>query len=95
MTIPLPNGTRAFIPPGHVTTMEKSLGVWPTIDGNDSKHIEENAERTLTGAHGLDSIQVQTMGRNSIWYCHTSHHINRDAGSPPYRELSLPFLPGH
>ncbi len=42
MTIPLPDGTRAPISPGHVTTAEKSLGVWSAIDGNDSKHIEEN-----------------------------------------------------
>jgi hypothetical protein len=39
MTIPLPNGTRAPISHGHVTTAEKSLGVWSAIDGNDSKHI--------------------------------------------------------
>ena len=42
MTIPLPDGTRAQISTGQVTTMEKSLGVWPAIDGDDSKHIEEN-----------------------------------------------------
>jgi hypothetical protein len=42
MTIPLPDGTRAPISHGQVTTAEKSLGVWSAIDGNDSKHIEEN-----------------------------------------------------
>ncbi len=42
MRISLPNGTRAPISPGHVTTVEKSLGVWSAIDGNDSKHIKEN-----------------------------------------------------
>jgi hypothetical protein len=42
MTIPLPDGTRAPISPGHVTTAEKSLGVWSAIDGDDSKHIKEN-----------------------------------------------------
>jgi hypothetical protein len=45
MTIPLPHGTRAPISPGHVTTTEKSLGVWSAIKGNNSKHIEENATR--------------------------------------------------
>jgi len=42
MTIPLPDGTRAPISNGQVDTAEKSLGVWSAIDGNDSKHIEEN-----------------------------------------------------
>ena len=42
MTIPLPDGTRAPISHGQVTTAEKSLGVWSAIDGNDSKHIKEN-----------------------------------------------------
>jgi hypothetical protein len=42
MTIPLPDGTRAPISNGQVTTAEKSLGVWSAIDGTDSKHIEEN-----------------------------------------------------
>jgi hypothetical protein len=42
MTIPLPDGTRAHISHGNVSTAEKLLGVWSTIDRNDSKHIEEN-----------------------------------------------------
>jgi len=42
MTIPLPDGTRAPISNGQVATTEKSLGVWSAIDGDDSKHIEEN-----------------------------------------------------
>ena len=42
MTIPLPDDTRAPISHGPVTTVEKSLGVGSAIDGNDSKHIEEN-----------------------------------------------------
>jgi len=42
MTIPLPDGTRAPIYMGQVTTAEKSFGVWSAIDGIDSKHIEEN-----------------------------------------------------
>ena len=42
MTIPLPDGTRAPISNGQVTTGEKSSGVWSAIDGDDSKHIEEN-----------------------------------------------------
>jgi hypothetical protein len=42
MTIPLPDGTKAHISHGDVSTAEKLLGVWSIIDGNDSKHIEEN-----------------------------------------------------
>jgi len=42
MTIPLPDGTRAPITHGQVSTAEKSLGVWSSIDGDDSKHISEN-----------------------------------------------------
>ncbi len=42
MTIPLPDIIRAHISHGDVSTAEKLLGVWSTIDGNDSKHIEEN-----------------------------------------------------
>jgi hypothetical protein len=42
MTIPLPDGTRAHISHGDISTAEKLLGVWSTIDGNNSKHIEEN-----------------------------------------------------
>ena len=38
----IPDGTRAPISPGHFTTAEKSFGEWSTIDGDDSKHIEEN-----------------------------------------------------
>ena len=99
ITIPLPDGTRAPISPGHVTTAEKSLGVWSAIDGDDSKRIEENitrktrnwinhAKHTLTGAHGLDCVQVQTLGRNSLWYRHFSHPTSQGAESPPHREVS-------
>ena len=42
MTIPLPDGTRAYISQGDVSTAEKLLGVWSTINRNDFKHIEEN-----------------------------------------------------
>jgi hypothetical protein len=42
MTIPLPDGTRAPISHGQVTTAEKSIGVWSAIDGDDWNHIEEN-----------------------------------------------------
>ncbi|KAL3768308.1 hypothetical protein ACHAW5_007971 [Stephanodiscus triporus] len=49
MTIPLPDGSRAPISNGDVTTAEKSLGVWSGIDGNDSKHIEENVTGKMTG----------------------------------------------
>ena len=42
MTIPLPDGTRAPISNGQVTTAEKFLGVWSAIDGNNFKHIKEN-----------------------------------------------------
>ncbi len=49
MTIPLPDGTRAPISNGQVTTAEKSLGVWSAIDGVDSKHIEENVTGKTAG----------------------------------------------
>jgi hypothetical protein len=43
MTIPLPDGTRAHISHGDISTAEKLLGqVWSMINRNDSKHIEEN-----------------------------------------------------
>jgi hypothetical protein len=42
MSIPLPDGTRAHISHGNVSTVEKLLGVWSTIDESNSKHIEEN-----------------------------------------------------
>jgi hypothetical protein len=42
MTIPLPDGTRASISHGDVSTVEKLLGVWSLLDGNNFKHIEEN-----------------------------------------------------
>jgi hypothetical protein len=42
MTIPLPDGTRAHISHGDISTAEKLLGVWSTINENNSKHIEEN-----------------------------------------------------
>jgi hypothetical protein len=42
MTIPLPDGSRAPISNGQVTAAEKSLGVWSSINGDDSKHIAEN-----------------------------------------------------
>ncbi len=48
MTIPLPDDTRAPISHGQVTTVEKSLGVGSAIDGNDSKHIEENVTGKTT-----------------------------------------------
>ena len=67
MTIPLPDGTRAAISHGQVTTAEKSLGVWSAIESDNSKHIKENhrednkldqlyAKRTPPGMHGLDSL---------------------------------------
>ena len=48
MTTPLPDGTRAPISYGQVTTAEKSLEMWSVIDGNDSKHIEENVTGKTT-----------------------------------------------
>jgi hypothetical protein len=49
LTIPLPDGTPAPISNGQVTTAEKSIGVWSSIDGNDSKHIEENVTGKTAG----------------------------------------------
>jgi hypothetical protein len=42
MTIPLPDGPRAPISHGDVSTMEKLLGIWSSLNGKNSKHIEEN-----------------------------------------------------
>jgi hypothetical protein len=42
MKIPLPEGSPATISQGEVSTAEKSLGVWSTMDGNDAKHISKN-----------------------------------------------------
>jgi hypothetical protein len=49
MTIPLPDGTPAPISNGQVTTAEQSLGVWSAIDGNDSKHVQENVTGKTAG----------------------------------------------
>jgi hypothetical protein len=42
MDIPLPDGSPATISQAEVSTAEKSLGVWSTVDGNDSVHIDQN-----------------------------------------------------
>jgi hypothetical protein len=42
MEIPLPDGSPATISQADVSTAEKTLGVWSTIDGNDSTHIKHN-----------------------------------------------------
>ncbi len=41
MTIPLLDGLEVDISQGGVSTVEKALGVWPTVDGNNHKHLEE------------------------------------------------------
>jgi hypothetical protein len=41
MIILLSEGTRAYTSHGDISKAEKLLGVWSTLDGNDSKHIEE------------------------------------------------------
>jgi hypothetical protein len=42
MEIPLPDGLSTTISQAEVSTVEKALGVWSTVDGNDSKHISKN-----------------------------------------------------
>ncbi len=42
MEIPLPNGSSATISQGEISMVEKLLGVWSTVDGNDTKHISKN-----------------------------------------------------
>jgi hypothetical protein len=49
MTIPLPDSTRAHTLHWDVSTVEKLLGVWSTINGNNSKHIEENVTGKTKG----------------------------------------------
>jgi hypothetical protein len=42
MEIPLPDGSAATISHAEVSTAEKALGVWSTVDGNNSVHISQN-----------------------------------------------------
>jgi hypothetical protein len=42
MEIPLPDGLSATISQAEVSMAEKALGVWSTVDGNDSEHISKN-----------------------------------------------------
>ena len=99
MTIPLLDGTRAPISNGQVTTTEKSVGVWSAINGVDSKHIEENvtgktASWASPSSHGVDSIQVQTMGGHLVWYCHSGHPSGGVTSDSPNRKLPVSILSG-
>jgi hypothetical protein len=40
--IPIPDGSSTTISQREVSMSEKSLGVWSTMDGNDTKHISKN-----------------------------------------------------
>jgi hypothetical protein len=42
MKIPLPDGSPATISQAEVSTAEKTLGVWSTVDGNDTEHLSKN-----------------------------------------------------
>jgi hypothetical protein len=42
MEIPLSYGSSTTISQGEVSTAERSLGVWSTVEGNDAKHISNN-----------------------------------------------------
>ena len=42
MDIPLPDGSPATISQAEVSTAEKSLGVWSTVDGDDAVQIDQN-----------------------------------------------------
>jgi hypothetical protein len=35
-------GTSAMISQGEVLVVEKALGVWSTVDGNDNEHLAQN-----------------------------------------------------
>jgi hypothetical protein len=73
MTIPLPDGSRAPISNGQVTTAEKSLGVWSVIDGDNSKHIAENVTgKAVSWVHKMRNAHLPTrMGwiayRFKLW----------------------------
>jgi hypothetical protein len=45
MEIPLPDGSRSTISQGEVSTGEKALGVWSTVDGNNKEHLAQNVNR--------------------------------------------------
>jgi hypothetical protein len=42
LEIPLSGGSAATISQGEVSTAEKALGVWSTVDGNNNKHLAHN-----------------------------------------------------
>jgi hypothetical protein len=42
MKIPLPDGSPATISQAEMSTAEKTLGVWSTVDGNDTEHLSKN-----------------------------------------------------
>jgi hypothetical protein len=42
MEIPLPDRSPAMISQAEVSTAEKALGVWSTVDGNDTEHLSKN-----------------------------------------------------
>ena len=75
MTIPLPDGAQAPISNGKVKTADKSLGVWSAIDGNDSKHIEENiTSKTVSWVNRMQNAHLPAcMGwiayRFKLWAC--------------------------
>jgi hypothetical protein len=47
MTIPLPDGLDKDICQGEVSTTEKALEAWLTVDENDEKCLEENVMRRV------------------------------------------------
>jgi hypothetical protein len=42
MEIPLPDGSAATISKGEVSVVEKALGVWSMVDGDDNVHLSQN-----------------------------------------------------
>jgi hypothetical protein len=48
MVIPLPDGSPATISQAEVSTAEKALGVWLTVDGDDTEHLSKNVTGRFT-----------------------------------------------
>jgi hypothetical protein len=48
MEIPLPDGSPAMISQAEVSTVEEALGVWSTVDGNDTEHLSKNVTGRFT-----------------------------------------------
>jgi hypothetical protein len=107
MEIPLPDRSSATISQAEVSTAEKALGVWSTVDGNDSEHISKNVtgrlkkmgikddKRTSTCPFGLDSVQTQTVAGDTLRFGYLSNAINYCTSNPTERKFPHLTSPGH